>query len=169
VLPPDDADPALDEDPPLEGAAPPPLDPPPVGAGVVATEPDPTDELLPTELLAVDGLLTVTFGLAFGFLGGACSAGTAPAFVSGVMAACWALPALDWASDPVTVGADVFLTADPMANAATSPTTSAAASSSQRFRTLSPAGAAAIAATSVPDMNELSIRSVPPVSFPTQS
>ncbi len=137
MLPPDDADPAPDdEDPPLEGAAPPPLDvdPPPVVAGVVVTEPDPTDELLLTELLAVDGVLVVDFGLAFGFLGGACSAGTAPAFVNGVMVACWALSALDWARDPVTVGADVFLTADPMANAATSPTTSAAASSSQRLR-----------------------------------
>lgn len=101
----------------------------------MTTEPDPTDELLPTELLAVDGVLVVDFGLAFGFLGGACSAGTAPAFVNGVMAACWALPPLDWASDPVTVGADVFLTADPTANAATSPTTSAAANISQRFRT----------------------------------
>lgn len=136
MLPPDDEDPPLDdEDPPLDGAAPPPLDvePPPVAG---ATEPDPTDELLLlTELLGCDGLLAVTFGLAFGFLGSACSVGTAPALVNGVMLTWCALAALDWASDPVTAGADVFLTADPMANAATSPTTKAAANSSQRLRT----------------------------------
>jgi hypothetical protein len=137
VLPPDDVDPPLDDvdPPPDDGAVPPPLVvPPPVGAA--GTEPDPTDELLLlTELLGCDGLLAVTFGLAFGFLGGACSVGTAPAVLNGVMLTCCALAALDWASDPVAAGADVFLTADPMANAATSPTTRAAANSSQRLRT----------------------------------
>ena len=97
------------------------------------------DDVLATEL-AVDaddvlaGVVCLTFGL--GFAGGACSAGTAPAFVNGVMTAACALAELDCASDPVGAGgADVFLTTDPMANAATSPTTSAAASSSQRLRT----------------------------------
>jgi hypothetical protein len=93
-----------------------------------------TDELL-TLLLDVGVVLVgVFFGL--GFWGGACSAGTAPASVNGVMLACCALPELDWARDGVgAAGAEDFLTADPMANAATSPTTSAAASSSQRLRT----------------------------------
>ncbi|HEY6525345.1 MAG TPA: hypothetical protein VIY10_16295 [Solirubrobacteraceae bacterium] len=89
------------------------------------------------ELLVAGGVLFVvalTLGLGLG--GGACSAGTAPAPVNGVMLACCELPALDGASeDPVTAGADVFLTADPMAKAATSPITSAAANSSQRLRT----------------------------------
>ncbi len=44
-----------------------------------------TDELL---LDAGDVLVGVVFGLAFGFAGGACSAGTAPALVSGVILAC---------------------------------------------------------------------------------
>jgi hypothetical protein len=138
VLPPDDVDPPLDgvDPPPDDGAEPPPpdVDPPPVGAAVVPGL-DPTDELLLMELLGCAGVLAFTFGLAFGFWGGACMVGTAPALVNGVMLTCCALAALDWASDPVTAGADVFLIADPMANAATSPTTSAAANSSQRLRT----------------------------------
>ena len=73
--------------------------------------------------------------MVFGLAGGACIAGTAPALVNGVMDACCALAELDWARDPVGAGADVFLTADPIAKAATSPTTSAMASSSQRLRT----------------------------------
>ena len=96
-----------------------------------------TDVLATEELLLdpADVLVGVVFGLAFGFGGGACIAGMAPALVSGVMAACCALAEPDWASDPVGAGADVFLTADPIAKAATSPTTSARASSSQRLRT----------------------------------
>ena len=94
--------------------------------------------MLATEELLLDGddvPVVVVFGLAFfGLGGGACSAGTAPALVSGVMLACCPLAELDWASDPVAAGVEVFLIADPMANAATSPITSARASSSQRFR-----------------------------------
>jgi hypothetical protein len=96
--------------------------------------------VLATEGLALDAddeLVGVVFGLVFGFGlgGGACITGTAPALVNGVMVACCALAELDWARDAATAGADVFLTADPMANAATSPTTSARTSSSQRLRT----------------------------------
>jgi hypothetical protein len=92
-----------------------------------------TEELL---LDGVDVLVEGVFGFAFfGFAGGACNAGTAPALVNGVMLACCPLAELDWASDPVGAGVEVFLIADPMANAATSPITSATASSSQRLRT----------------------------------
>lgn len=101
--------------------------------------------------------------LGFGLTGGACRAGTAPALVNGVTLACWALAALDRASDPAGAGAEVFLTAEPMTKAATNPTTSARANSSQRLRTSWPAGAEAITAASLPDITELSIRSVPPV------
>ncbi len=87
-------------------------------------------------LVAGDVPLVVALTLGFGLGGGACSAGTAPPPVKGVMVACCALPALDWANAAVGAGADdVFLTADPMAKAATSPITSAAANSSQRLRT----------------------------------
>jgi hypothetical protein len=129
----------LDEDPPP---------PPPVRAGVALctgadetgdeeTDDEETDVLATDELL--DGVLelvgvVLVFGL--GFLTGARSAGTAPALVNGVMEACCALAELDWARDPAaTGGADVFLTADPMANAATSPSTNATARSNQRLRT----------------------------------
>lgn len=91
-----------------------------------------TEELL---LDPADVLAGVVFGLDFGFGGGACIAGMAPALVSGVMVACCVLAEPDWASDAVGAGADVFLTADPMAKAATSPTTSASPSKSQRLRT----------------------------------
>jgi hypothetical protein len=65
---------------------------------------------------------------------------------------------LGWASVPgAAAGADVFLTADPIAKAATRPITNAAASSNQRLRTSWPAGAATTAATSLPDINELAI------------
>jgi hypothetical protein len=47
-----------------------------------------TDELLVFALVADDVLLGVVLGLAFGFLGGACRAGTAAALVNGVMLAC---------------------------------------------------------------------------------
>jgi hypothetical protein len=159
------------EPPPPVGAAPPPVDTTGVFEEVdptdgLATDELATDELATDELLLLAGvvLVGVVLVLAFGFLGGACSAGTAAALVSGVMLACCVLAALDWASDPgATVGVDDFLTADPMAKAATSPTTSATASSSQRLRTSWPAGAAVSAATSLPEINELSIRSVPPV------
>lgn len=94
-----------------------------------------TDELATDELEFDADVFVVVLGF-FGFGGGACSAGTAPALVNGVIVACCPLAELAWASDPVGAGgADVFLTADPMANAATSPRTSAAASSSQRLRT----------------------------------
>jgi hypothetical protein len=63
----------------------------------------------------------------------------------------------------VGADADDFLIADPIAKAATSPTTSAAANSSQRLRTSCVAGDAAIAATSLPDINELPIRFIPPL------
>jgi hypothetical protein len=99
-------------------------------------EPEDTDVPVTEELLVLTAdpvLVGVVFGLAF--RGGACSAGTAPALVKGVMLARWALAELDWASEPVGAGADVFLIAEPTANAATSPTTSASASSSQRLRT----------------------------------
>ena len=93
--------------------------------------------MLATEELLLDAgvvLVGVVFGLCF--TGGACKAGTAPALVNGVMLACCPLAELDCAKDGVgTVGADDFFTADPMANAATRPSTSAAASSSQRLRT----------------------------------
>jgi hypothetical protein len=103
-------------------------------AGAEETDVLATDELL--LLTAGDVLLDVVFGLAFGFFGGACSAGTAPALASAVMFACCPFEALDWTNDPVVAaGADVFLTADPMANAAPSPMTSATISSSQRLRT----------------------------------
>jgi hypothetical protein len=142
VPPPDDVDPPLDDvapppedvDPPVDGADPPPLDVDPPPVGTEETEPELADEPLPVELVTADVLLDAVFGLAFG-LGGACSAGRAPGLARGVMLACCALAELDWASDSVMVGADVFLTADPMANAAASPATSANASSSQRLRT----------------------------------
>jgi len=95
-------------------------------------------EVLATDELDVDAgdVLWVVFGLVFGFGGGACSAGTAPALVNGVMVACDPLAELDCASVPGgAAGGEVFLIADPMANAATSPTTSASARSSQRLRT----------------------------------
>ncbi len=96
---------------------------------------DETDELTELELDPADVLAGGVF-LTLGFAGGACSVGTAPALVNGVMAGCCELAEADWASDPVgAAGADVFLIADPMANAATSPTTNASASSSQRLRT----------------------------------
>ena len=111
-----------------------------------------------------DELAGVVFGFGFGFLAGARSAGTAAAPVRGVIAACCAAAALGAAREPAAgAGADVFFTADPMANAAPNPITSAAISSAQRFRTSWLAGAAGIAATLLPDINELSIRSVPPV------
>jgi hypothetical protein len=92
--------------------------------GVVATD----------ELDAAD-VVGFAFGF-FGFGGGAWSAGTAAALANGVIVACCAPAELDCASDPAgAAGADDFLTADPMANAATSPTTSARPSSSQRLRT----------------------------------
>jgi hypothetical protein len=51
-----------------------------------------TDGELDTEELETDELFGVVFDvvvvLALGFLGGACRAGTAPAFVKGVMLAC---------------------------------------------------------------------------------
>jgi hypothetical protein len=122
--------------------------------GVEDTDELPTDEL-PVEPVAV--LLAVVFGLVFGFAGGACSAGTAPALLNGVMLACCPLAELDGASDPVGVAVDVVLTADPMAKAATNPTTSAATSINQRLRTSWPPGAALSVATSLPDINELSI------------
>ncbi|MGH2894028.1 MAG: hypothetical protein ACRDPM_12295 [Solirubrobacteraceae bacterium] len=149
-------------EPPPVGVEPPPVDT--AGAlGVDATDELATDGLL-LELVAGDVLVGVVLGLAFGFLGGACSAGTPAALVNGVMPVCCAVAALDWANEPgATLGAEDFLTADPMANAATSPTTSATANSSQRLRASWPAGAAAIAVTSLPDMSELSIRPVPPV------
>jgi hypothetical protein len=128
--------------------------------GVVETD-ELASEELPLDWDAVPVL--VVLGLVFGFAGGACSAGTAPALVNGVMVACCPLAELEGASDPVAAGADVFLTADPMANAATSPTTSATASIAHRLRTSWLAGAAPSVATSWPDINELSIRSVPPV------
>lgn len=99
--------------------------------GVVETDELATEEL-PLDWDAVP--VAVVLGLVLGLAGGACSAGTAPALVNGVMLACCPLAELDGASDPVGVGADVFLTADPMANAATSPTSSAAASITQRLR-----------------------------------
>jgi hypothetical protein len=127
--------------------APPP--PPPVCAGVelcagaelcVAADEIDDEE---TDVLATDDPLAgvlervgvvLVFGL--GFLAGATSAGTAPALANGVMEACCALAELDWTRDPAaTGGADVFLTADPMANAARSPTTNATARSIQRLRT----------------------------------
>ena len=90
------------------------------------------DELL-AGVLDVAGVVLV-FGL--GFLTGARSAGIAPAFVNGVMEARCALAELDWARDPAAAGGGaVFLTAEPMANAVTSPTTNAAARSSHRLRT----------------------------------
>jgi hypothetical protein len=51
-----------------------------------------TEELL---VDADDALVGVFFGLDFGFGGGACIAGTAPALVNGVMVACCALAELD--------------------------------------------------------------------------
>lgn len=122
---------------------------------------DADDELEVGELAVAALVVGVVLGLGLG--GGACRAGTAPALDSGVMLACCALPALDGASDPVDgAGADVFFTAEPTAKAATSPTTSATTNSNQRLRTSRSAGAEAIAATSPPDITELSIRSVPP-------
>jgi len=104
------------------------------------------------------------FVLGFGFLAGARNAGIAAALASGVIAACCADAALGAAREPAAGGgADVFLTADPMANAAPRPTTSATISSAQRLRTSWLAGAAGIAATLLDDINELSIGSVPPV------
>lgn len=114
--------------------------------------------------------MPLAFGFGFGLGGGACRAGTAVAPVNGVMLACCALAALDEASEPVVAGAaEVFLTAEPMAKAATSPTTRAAASSNQRLRTSCVAGDEEIAATSLPDIIELSIRSVPPARVVFQS
>jgi hypothetical protein len=124
------------------------------------------DELAPDE---DDALVGVVFGLVFGFAAGACSAGTAPALVNGVMPACCPLAELDGASEPVGAEVEVFLIAEPTANAATSPATSAATSISQRLRTTWPPGAAPSVATSLPDINELSIRSTPPVGLTTQS
>jgi hypothetical protein len=116
----------------------------------------------------VEELAGVVFGC--GFLAGARSAGIAAALVSGVIAACCAAAALGAAREPeVVAGADVFLTADPMANAAPRPITSATISSAQRLRTSWLAGAAGIAATLLPDIDELSIRSVPPVRVATPS
>jgi hypothetical protein len=130
------------------------------GDDCVADEADVEEAGVPVAC-EVEGLAGFVFG--FGFLAGARSAGTATAPVSGVMAACWAPAALGAAREPAGgAAADVFLTADPMANAAARPITSAAISSAQRFRTSWPAGAADIAATLLPDMNELSIRSIPP-------
>jgi hypothetical protein len=116
---------------------------------------DGADELLTAGEVPLD--VTFGLGLGLGLGGGACSAGTAPAPVNGVILACCALAALDGASDPVAAGVEVFLTADPMAKAATSPITRAAANSSHRLRTSCLAGGDAIAATSLPDINELSI------------
>ncbi len=136
-----------------------------VWTGVLDTDELDTDELLEALLAGVlddDDGVEVVFGL--GLWGGACRVGTEPALESGVMLACWELAEAAGASVPgAAAGAEDFLTAEPIAKAATSPTTSAAASSSQRLRTSWPVGAAAIAATSLPDINELSIRSVPPV------
>jgi hypothetical protein len=107
------------------------------GVELLLGDTDPVDELAGDELLiAGDVPLVAALTLGLGLGGGACSVGTAPAPVNRVMLACCALPVLDGASDdPVAAGADVFLTADPMAKAATSPITSAAANSSQRLRT----------------------------------
>lgn len=127
-------------------------------ADELATELPVDPDAVPVAVLA-----TVVLGLVFGFAGGACSAGTAPALLKGVMLACCPLAELDGASDPVGVAVEVVLTADPMAKAATSPTTSAAASINQRLRTSWPTGAALSVATSLPDINELSIETVPPV------
>jgi hypothetical protein len=126
--------------------------------GVLDTEELETEE-------PVDGLDVPVFDdcevvlvLGLGFLGAACSVGTAPELASAVMLACCELAEAAGASVPgATAGAEDFLTAEPMTKAATSPTTSAAASSSQRLRTSWLAGAAAIAATSLPDINELPI------------
>jgi hypothetical protein len=103
------------------------------------------------------------FVLGFGFFAGACSAGTALAAASGVIVAFWADAVAGAARDAEGAGAELFLIADPMANAPPSPITSATASSSQRLRTSCPAGAAATAAALLPDINELSIRSASPV------
>jgi hypothetical protein len=104
--------------------------------GVEEADEPPTDELpVDPDAVPVAVLDTVGFGFAFGFAGGACSAGTAPALLNGVMLACCPLTEPEGASDPVGVAVEVVLTADPMANAATSPTTSAAVSINQRLRT----------------------------------
>lgn len=100
---------------------------------------DEETELLDGKELLFDAdvaLVAVVFGLGLCFTGGAWSAGTAPARVNAVMLACCALAEPACASDPVAAGgAELFLTADPIANAATSPSTNATAKSSQRFRT----------------------------------
>jgi len=93
-------------------------------------------ELDADELAADDAVLAgLVFGLGFGFLAGACIAGIAPAPARGVIVACWADAAAGAASDAEGAGAELFLTADPMAKAAPSPITSATASKSQRLRT----------------------------------
>jgi hypothetical protein len=88
------------------------------------------------ELAAEDAVLAgVVFGLAFGFLAGACSAGIALAPASAVIVACCAEDVAGAARDAEGAGAELFLIADPMAKAPPSPITSATASSSQRLRT----------------------------------
>jgi hypothetical protein len=128
--------------------------------GVVDTEELETEEPLDgldVPVLDEDGVVLVLV-LGLGFLGGACRVGTAPEPASAVMLACCELAEAAGASVPgATAGAEDFFTADPITKAATSPTTSAAASRSQRLRTSWLAGGAAIAATSLPDIKELSI------------
>jgi hypothetical protein len=103
-----------------------------------------------------------------GFLAGARSAGIAPALLSAVIDAWLPPPDTAGARVPVAVGLDVDLTAEPMANAATSPTTSAAASISQRFLTSPAVCVDATVATSPLDNTVLSIFVVPPMRFARQ-
>jgi hypothetical protein len=127
--------------------------------GVVDTEELETEEPLDgLDVPVLDDGVVLVFVLGLGFLGGACRVGTAPELASAVMLACCELAEAAGASVPgATAGAEDFFTADPIAKAATSPTTSAAASTSQRLRTSWVAGGAPIAATSLPDIKELSI------------
>jgi hypothetical protein len=102
-------------------------------------------------------------GLTTFFLTGrALNAGIAPAPLKPATDACCALCESGEASEPDWVAVDepeLFLTADPSANAPPNPTTSATASTSQRLRTSAEpeAGAPAIAATSPLDITVLSI------------
>jgi hypothetical protein len=66
--------------------------------GELCAGPEETDELATEELLTLlldAGVVLVGVFFGLGFWGGACSAGTAPALVKGVMLACCPLVELD--------------------------------------------------------------------------
>ena len=92
--------------------------------------------------VGVEAMVGVDVGLAdlvlcLGFLAGASMPGGALAAASGVIVAFWVGVVTGVTRCGAAVDAELFLTADPIANAAPSPSTSATASGSgsQRWRT----------------------------------